>query len=64
MKCNPNKTPAEIIKESAFGGTYLRDIYSGVNGKSYRNSWKQFNELKNIDQIYYFSNYYDVKLNK
>ena len=64
MKCNPNKTPAEIIKESAFGGTHLRDIYSGVNGKWYRNSWKQFNELKNIDQIYYFSNYYDVKLNK
>ena len=64
MKCNPNKTPAEIIKESAFGGTYLRDIHSGVNGKWYRNSWKQFNELKNIDQIYYFSNYYDVKLNK
>ena len=64
MKCNPNKTPAEIIKEGAFGGTYLRDIYSGVNGKWYRNSWKQFNELKNIDQIYYFSNYYDVKLNK
>ena len=64
MKCNPNKTPAEIIKESAFRGTYLRDIYSGVNGKWYRNSWKQFNELKNIDQIYYFSNYYDVKLNK
>ena len=63
MKCNPNKTPAEIIKESAFGGTYLRDIYSGGNGKWYRNSWKQF-DLKNIDQIYYFSNYYDVKLNK
>ena len=27
-----NKTAVEIIKEGAFGGTYFRDIYSGVNG--------------------------------
>ena len=30
----------------------------------YNNSWNEFNELKNIDQKYYSSNYYDVKLNK
>ena len=24
---NPNKTPIEIIKEDAFGGTYFRDIF-------------------------------------
>ena len=28
-----NKAPIEVIKEDAFGGTYFRDIYSGVNGK-------------------------------
>ena len=28
-----NKTPVEIIKKGAFGGTYFRDIYSGSNGK-------------------------------
>ena len=28
MSFNPNKTPIEIIKEGAFGGTYFRDIYS------------------------------------
>ena len=28
-----NKTPIEVIKEGAFGGTYFRDIYSGLNGK-------------------------------
>ena len=28
----PNKTPTKIINEGAFGGTYFRDIYSGVNG--------------------------------
>ena len=27
-----NKTPVEVIRERAFGGTYFRDIYSGVNG--------------------------------
>ena len=30
-----NKTLVEVIKESAFGGTYFRDIYSGVNSKWY-----------------------------
>ena len=30
---NPNKTPIEVIKEGSFGGTYFRDIYSGINGK-------------------------------
>ena len=58
-----NKSPVDIIKESAFGGTYFRDIYSGVNDKWYRN-WKEFDELKNIDPKYYCSNYYDVSVNK
>ena len=26
MEFNPNKTPVEIIKEGAFGGTYFRDF--------------------------------------
>ena len=33
MNFSPNKTPIETIKEGAFGGTYFRDIYSGINGK-------------------------------
>ena len=28
-----NKTPIEIIKEGAFGGTYFTDIYSNINKK-------------------------------
>ena len=28
-----NKTPLEVIKKGSFGGTYFRDIYSGVNSK-------------------------------
>ena len=35
-----NKTPLEMIKESSFGGTYFRNICSGVNDKWYKNSWK------------------------
>ena len=27
-----NKTPIELIKEGAFGGTYFRDVYSNING--------------------------------
>ena len=53
-----------MIKEGAVGGTYFRDIYSGVNGKIYKNSSKEFDELKNIDQKYYCSDYYDVSVNK
>ena len=31
MNFSLNKTPIEIIKEGAFGGTYFREIYSGIN---------------------------------
>ena len=33
MEFAANKTPVKIIKEGEFGGTYFRDIYSGINGK-------------------------------
>ena len=59
-----NKTPIEVIKEGAFGGTYFRYIYSGVNGKWYRKSWKDFNSRKDINPKYYCSNYYDASVNK
>ena len=62
MDFGVNKTPIKVIKEGAFGGTYF--IYSGVNGKWYQKSWKESDELKNIDPKYYCSNYYDIKLNK
>ena len=26
MDFNPNKTPIQIIKDGAFGGTYFRDV--------------------------------------
>ena len=64
MDFDANKTPVEVIKEGAFRGTYFGDIYSGINGKWYRKSWKEFDELRNIDQNYYCSNYYDASVNK
>ena len=64
MDFGENETPVEVIKEEAFGGIYVRDIYSGVNGKWYRKPWKDSDELKNDDQNYYCSNYYDVNVNK
>ena len=48
MNFSPNKTPIETIKEGAIGGTYFRDIYSNINEKWYRNSWKEFIHLKII----------------
>ena len=64
MDFGVNKIPVDVIKEGAFGRTYLRDIYSSVNEKWYRKSWKEFDHLKNIDQKYYCSSYYDASVNK
>ena len=63
MDFGGNKMPIEKIREGAFGGTYFRDIYSSVNEKWYKKSWKEFNHLKNIDQKFYCSDYY-VNINK
>ena len=64
MDLGANKTPIEVIREGAFGGTYFRDIYSGVNKKWYKNSWKEFDQLKNIDKKNYCSDYYDMVLTR
>ena len=61
MNFGANKTPAEVIKEGAFGGNCFSDIYSGVKRKWYRKSWKEFEEL---DQNYYYLNYHDISINK
>ena len=64
MDFSPNKKPIEVMKEGAFGRSYFRGIYSGINGKWYRKSWNEFDQLNDIDQKYYCSNYYDVSVNK
>ena len=64
MNFGANKMSVEVIKEGAFGGTYFREIYSGVNEKLYKESWKEFDQLKNINRKFYFSDYYDVSVIK
>ena len=50
MDFGANITPVGVIKKEAFRGTYFRNIYSNVNDTWYKNSWKEFSVLKNIDQ--------------
>ena len=64
MDFGANITPVEVIKKGAFGGTYFGDIYSSINDKWYKDSWKEFDVLKGIDQKYYCSNYYELSVNK
>ena len=52
MNFGANKTSIEIIKKGAVGGIFFRDFYFSVKVKSYKKSWKQFDQLKNIDKKY------------
>ena len=61
MDFGANKTPI-VIRERAFGVTYFTDIYSGINEKLYKKSWKEFDQLKDIDQRFYCSDYYDLSV--
>ena len=63
MYFKPNISPIDVIKKGAFGGTYFRDIYSNVTSKFYKNSWKEFDELRYIDKKHYSSDFYDISLN-
>ena len=50
MNFSPNKTPIEIIGEAAFVGIYFWEI-------QYKNSWKEFVNLKNTDAKFYALDY-------
>ena len=58
-----NISPVDVIKKGSFGGTYFRDIYSYFTDKFYKNSWKEFKELKDVDGKYFRSDFHHVKLN-
>ena len=62
MNFGSNIGPVEVIKKVAFGGTYFRNIYCGVNDKFYKNSWKEFKELESIGKKFYSSDFYDISL--
>ena len=63
MDFGANKMPIEVIREGTFGGTYFRGIYSSVTRKWYKKSWKESDQLKNIDQKFHCSDYYQVSIN-
>ena len=64
MNFSPNKTPIQVIEEGVFGVNHFRNIYSGINEKWYKNSWKEFVQSRNIDAKFYASDYYHVTVNK
>ena len=64
MDFGPTKTSGAVTKEGAFARTYFRDIYSSVTGKWYKKLWKELDHLKDIDQKFHCSSYYDVSVNK
>ena len=37
----PNRSPEEVLRAGAFGGTYFREITSSVTGETYREAWKE-----------------------
>ena len=63
MNFRANKTRVEKITELVFGGTYFGDIYSGVMLNGTKKTWKEFDDLKNIDQKYYIILNYDYYYN-
>ena len=46
MDVSLNKTTIEVIREGAFGGTYFRDIYSGINEKMVQKSMERICSVK------------------
>lgn len=45
----PDYTPRQIIQNGAFGGTYFRAIFSRVTGKYYKDAYKEFPFLRDLD---------------
>jgi len=67
----PNLTPSQILRAGAFGGTYFRQIKSGVTGKtySYKKAIKEYPKswFKGLDiekQVARPYNEYDINANK
>lgn len=65
----PNRTPEEVLRAGAFGGTYFRNIYSSVTRKSYQDQWKELPSawVQGLKPGRYLSRgwgSYDVSVNK
>jgi hypothetical protein len=62
----PNLTPAEVLKDGAFGGTYYRPIKSSVTGESYKDQHKEFpaDWLKGVPEKALTATTYSATVNK
>ena len=61
MDFGANKKPVEVIRKGEFGGTYFR---FWCYWKVVQKVMERFDQLKDIDEKYYCSSYYDVRVNK
>ena len=64
MHFRQNITTVDVIIKRAFRRTYFREIYSIVNDRWSKNSWKEFTVLKNIDEKHYCLIYYELSVNR
>lgn len=63
----PNKSPAEMLAEGAFGGSYYRPLYSKSLRTTIQDDWKELPEewLKDLNvERYLTSPDYDPEINK
>lgn len=61
----PNLSPRDIFELGSFGGTYWRDIYSGVNRRNYKNQHTEFkSSLRGIPLDRLTSRTCDITVNK
>jgi len=63
----PNLLPHEVLASGSFGGSYFRDIFSGVTSKCHKDTWKELPEewLKGLNIKTQVANTkYEEKVNK
>ena len=60
----PNLTPHDMFSRGVFGGAYFRPIHSSVTGKDYKNVYKKYSSLKNLDPKLLALDDFNYSLNK
>ncbi|GBG32780.1 Hypothetical Protein FCC1311_090052 [Hondaea fermentalgiana] len=63
----PNLLPHEVLERGSFGGSYFRNISSGVTNETYKDTWKELPQewLKDLDVKTHVANTtYDEKVNR
>ena len=64
MKFGGNKRLLKELEKVRLEVLILETFILVLMGSGIKNSWKEFDHLKNIDQKYYCSDYYDVSVDK